>query len=366
MSTDFDPYYKWLGIPPKDQPPNHYRLLGIERYEPDDEVIDAASNRVMGYLQNIAAGEQAADSQRLLNELAAARLCLLDAERKAQYDATLREETPREQQGAASKTPPPRNEPSRNDPSPPLPPRATTHRAPVSTLSSTSSPTMDSSSSVLARKARKRRNNQVVILALSIVFVLLCGAAYHVLTRDVLSSDGHAADNAGESDEGEAQPNDKTKKRPKSNKTKKRDEKQLPPLAVFDPNRKPPVESGEPDYELPPETREAFANWMEEAEKAVRANRPGKAAEILDRYLRYGDAPNRERAEHLREECFYADIGLEDAAFFLADMQPDELLALEQGILRLRIQEFEFTHPNLEEAFYNRLRRHIATLKERR
>ena len=159
MSTDFDPYYKWLGIPPKDQPPNHYRLLGIERYEPDDEVIDAASNRVMGYLQNIAVGEQAADSQRLLNELAAARLCLLDAERKAQYDATLREETPREQQGAASKTPPPRNEPSRNDPSPPLPPRATTHRAPVSTLSSTSSPTMDSSSSVLARKARKRRNN---------------------------------------------------------------------------------------------------------------------------------------------------------------------------------------------------------------
>jgi hypothetical protein len=28
--SDFDPYYHWLGIAPKDQPPNHYRLLGVE------------------------------------------------------------------------------------------------------------------------------------------------------------------------------------------------------------------------------------------------------------------------------------------------------------------------------------------------
>lgn len=27
MGVPFDPYHKWLGIPPKDQPPNHYRLL---------------------------------------------------------------------------------------------------------------------------------------------------------------------------------------------------------------------------------------------------------------------------------------------------------------------------------------------------
>ena len=27
----FDPYHKWLGIPPKQQPPDHYRLLGVER-----------------------------------------------------------------------------------------------------------------------------------------------------------------------------------------------------------------------------------------------------------------------------------------------------------------------------------------------
>ena len=25
----FDPYHIWLGIPPEDQPPSHYRLLAI-------------------------------------------------------------------------------------------------------------------------------------------------------------------------------------------------------------------------------------------------------------------------------------------------------------------------------------------------
>jgi len=35
MAEDFDPYYKWLGILPKDQPPHNYRLLGIELFEED-------------------------------------------------------------------------------------------------------------------------------------------------------------------------------------------------------------------------------------------------------------------------------------------------------------------------------------------
>ena len=35
----FDPYYQWLGIPPKDQPPDHYRLLALERFEPNLDVI---------------------------------------------------------------------------------------------------------------------------------------------------------------------------------------------------------------------------------------------------------------------------------------------------------------------------------------
>ncbi len=90
MSTVFDPYYKWLGIAPKDQPPNHYRLLGIDLFEPDREVIDAAANRLMSYLQDLASGEHAEDSQKLLNEIAAARLCLLAADEKAGYDGALK------------------------------------------------------------------------------------------------------------------------------------------------------------------------------------------------------------------------------------------------------------------------------------
>ena len=33
MSAPFDPYYRWLGIPPGEQPPNHYRLLGVQLFE---------------------------------------------------------------------------------------------------------------------------------------------------------------------------------------------------------------------------------------------------------------------------------------------------------------------------------------------
>ena len=86
----FDPYYKWLGIPPKDQPPNHYRLLAIDLFETDPEVIDAAANRQMAYVQQRATGEHTKLSQQLLNELAGARLCLLDPKKRASYDLQLR------------------------------------------------------------------------------------------------------------------------------------------------------------------------------------------------------------------------------------------------------------------------------------
>lgn len=86
----FDPYYKWLGISPKDQPPNHYRLLAVDLFESDPEVIDAAANRQMAYLQQRATGEHATLSQTLLNEIAAARLCLLNPQKKNAYDGELK------------------------------------------------------------------------------------------------------------------------------------------------------------------------------------------------------------------------------------------------------------------------------------
>ena len=35
MAESFDAYHRWLGIPSKDQPPNHYRLLTLEPFESD-------------------------------------------------------------------------------------------------------------------------------------------------------------------------------------------------------------------------------------------------------------------------------------------------------------------------------------------
>lgn len=88
-SVKFDPYYKWLGIPPAEQPPNHYRLLGINLFESDPEVIQAAADQRMIHLRSFQTGQNSALSQKLLNETAAAKLCLLRKDRKAQYDAEL-------------------------------------------------------------------------------------------------------------------------------------------------------------------------------------------------------------------------------------------------------------------------------------
>lgn len=90
MATDFDPYRKWLGIPPQYQPPNHYRLLGIELFEADADVIANAADQRAIHLKTFASGPYAALSQRLLNEVAAARVCLLNPSEKAKYDSQLR------------------------------------------------------------------------------------------------------------------------------------------------------------------------------------------------------------------------------------------------------------------------------------
>lgn len=92
MAAEFDPYHKWLGILPKDQPPNYYRLLGLEVFEEDLQVIEASADRQSGFLRKYQSGELASHCQKLLNEIARARLCLLKPSTKAVYDAQLREQ----------------------------------------------------------------------------------------------------------------------------------------------------------------------------------------------------------------------------------------------------------------------------------
>jgi hypothetical protein len=88
----FDPYRKWLGIPVKDQPPNHYRLLGVELYESDLDVIEGAAERQMSFVRQYQSGDYAGDAARILNELAMARLCLLRPATKSAYDEKLRQQ----------------------------------------------------------------------------------------------------------------------------------------------------------------------------------------------------------------------------------------------------------------------------------
>ena len=92
MPESFDPYHQWLGIPPAEQPPNHYRLLAVPLFEADQNVIAHAADRQMAHLRTFQAGPHGKDSQRLLNEVAAARVTLLNPEKKAAYDASLRTE----------------------------------------------------------------------------------------------------------------------------------------------------------------------------------------------------------------------------------------------------------------------------------
>ncbi len=89
MAEQFDPYLHWLGIRDPQRPPNYYRLLGIELFESDPEVISNAADRQMAHVRTFQTGKHSALSQKILNELAAAKICLLNPEKKAQYDAQL-------------------------------------------------------------------------------------------------------------------------------------------------------------------------------------------------------------------------------------------------------------------------------------
>jgi hypothetical protein len=90
MSIRFDPYHKWLGIPRKDQPPHYYRLLGVPALESDAEVISNAADQRMGLLKTFANSPHSSLAEDLLDEVARARVCLLNPAKKRVYDNELR------------------------------------------------------------------------------------------------------------------------------------------------------------------------------------------------------------------------------------------------------------------------------------
>ena len=99
-----DYYHHWLGIAPEEQPPSHYRLLGLRAFESDPNVISNAADRQMQHIKRFQNGPHRLATQRLMNELAAARLCLLKSDAKQEYDRQLRDLLP---PVAAQPLPPP-------------------------------------------------------------------------------------------------------------------------------------------------------------------------------------------------------------------------------------------------------------------
>ena len=90
MMAPLDPLNAWLGIPPSDQPPDPYSLLGVKLFERDIAVILAAADRRAAQIGRYQIGAHAAVAQRLLDEIAAAKECLLTPDKRSACDQQLR------------------------------------------------------------------------------------------------------------------------------------------------------------------------------------------------------------------------------------------------------------------------------------
>src|SRR4051794_12485204 len=94
MTTHFDPYHKWLGIPAEEQPPHYYRLLGLQLFESDPDAIGNAADQRMRHLKTFTVSHHSSMAEDLLDQVAKARVCLLNPSKKHTYDSQLRTHLP--------------------------------------------------------------------------------------------------------------------------------------------------------------------------------------------------------------------------------------------------------------------------------
>jgi len=91
MPEKLDPYQAWLGIPPAEQPPNHYRLLGIPLFDGDHRTINAAAERQLALVAAAQTSGNAAIARHIVEQIKAARSVLLAHDAKRGYDVALKE-----------------------------------------------------------------------------------------------------------------------------------------------------------------------------------------------------------------------------------------------------------------------------------
>ena len=86
MSGPFDPCHEWLGISPGDRLPDYYSILGVDRFESDPDAISLAADERTAYFEAFLDGEHSASAREALDQITAARHCLLNAQAKSEYD----------------------------------------------------------------------------------------------------------------------------------------------------------------------------------------------------------------------------------------------------------------------------------------
>lgn len=97
----FDPFHRWLGIPPSPKGVDHYRVLGLQRFESDREVILDAVDRQLTPIRRYLKGKHAKHAQRILEQISIAKDVLIDDVQRRQYDEDLRHRIAHEERGRA-------------------------------------------------------------------------------------------------------------------------------------------------------------------------------------------------------------------------------------------------------------------------
>ena len=185
----FDPYYKWLGITPNEQPANHYRLLGLALFEADPEVISNVALQRMAHVRSFAIGQHMAESQKLLNEIAVAKITLIDPQKKSRYDEALRKSQP-----AKEIPPPPVIEPphdevlKKSEPAKEIPPPPVIEPPHDEVLKKSEQAKTIPPRPVIKKKKRKRKYGEYTAIAACMATCLVILGAVCFLIYNVVSS----------------------------------------------------------------------------------------------------------------------------------------------------------------------------------
>lgn len=89
MAKTLDVYRDWLGVQEPTRPLNFYQLLRLKRFEDNTAKIREHYRKITAHLKKFDTGDTAAQVRELQSELSKALLCLTDARRKRDYDASL-------------------------------------------------------------------------------------------------------------------------------------------------------------------------------------------------------------------------------------------------------------------------------------